>query len=235
MAIGELTPATSFGSGPYTFKTGPYSSHTFLLRALPPEGGGRRVLDVGCAGGFLSGDLARRGYEVTGIDLPGPRPSGFPENVERIERDLEDGLPPLSGRFSYVLCADVLEHVRRPDRLLRDVAAVLDTGGVVIASLPNSGHAWFRLNVLLGRFPSDERGLFDRTHLHFYMWSGWVDLFASAGFRIDKMQPTGVPVGLALPRWEASAPVRAMEWLSFALARAWKKLFAYQFVVTAGR
>jgi SAM-dependent methyltransferase len=233
VAIGELAQAR--GLDPYTFKTGPYSSHTLLLQALPAEGRGRRVLDVGCAGGFIGGALARRGYTVTGIDLPGPPPEGFPREVERIERDLEDGLPPLAGRFPFVLCADVLEHVRRPERLLAEVSGVLDENGVLIASLPNSGHAFFRLNVLLGRFPAEDRGLFDRTHLHFYMWKGWVDLFASAGFRIETVQPTGVPVGLALPRWSGSPPVRAMEWLSFVAARAWKKLFAYQFVVTARR
>ncbi|MCB2016820.1 MAG: 3-demethylubiquinone-9 3-O-methyltransferase, partial [Hydrogenophaga sp.] len=32
---------------------------------------GRRVLDVGCGGGILSDSMARRGADVTGIDLSG--------------------------------------------------------------------------------------------------------------------------------------------------------------------
>jgi hypothetical protein len=47
------------------------------------------------------------------------------------------------------------------------------------------------------------------------------------------VRSSGVPVGLALPRWEGSAPVRALERLSFETARWWKTLFAYQFVVAA--
>jgi hypothetical protein len=38
---------------------------------------------------------------------------------------------------------------------------------------------------------------------------------------------------LAWPRWNGSALVRALEWLSFQLARAWMKMFAYQFIVRA--
>lgn len=224
MAIDQLTP-------PYTFKAGPYSSHTLLLKSLPADGLGRRVLDVGCASGYLGEEFARRGYDVTGIDRPGPAPTGFP----RIDWDLDQGLPPLTGRFDYVLCADVLEHVREPEKLLAAIARVMEPGGRLVLSLPNSGHLYFRLNILLGRFPRDDRGLFDRTHLHFYMWSGWVDLLHAAGFTLETVSPTGVPVSLALPQWESSAFVRAMEWLSFTLARVWKKLFAYQFVVTARR
>lgn len=222
MAIGELNRV-------YTFKAGPYSSHTLLLNSLPSEGRGLRVLDVGCASGYLGDALTRRGYDVTGIDRPGPAPPGFP----RIDWDLDQGLPPLTGRFDYVLCADVLEHLREPARLLSAISRVMEPHSALILSLPNSGHLYFRLNVLLGRFPQDDRGLFDRTHLHFYMWSGWEGLLRSSGYRIENVQPTGVPVALALPRWESAAAVRALEWLSFALARAWKKLFAYQFVVAA--
>jgi hypothetical protein len=42
-----------------------------------------------------------------------------------------------------------------------------------------------------------------------------------------------VPIGLALPKWEGSAPVRALERMSYESARWWKKMFAYQFIVTA--
>jgi hypothetical protein len=87
--------------------------------------------------------------------------------------------------------------------------------------------------VLFGRFPQHERGLFDRTHLHFYTWSNWRALFADAGFAITSTVCSGVPVGLALPRWQDSAAVKLAERFSYDLARLWKRLFAYQFIVTA--
>ena len=220
-------------AAPYQLKDSPYSSHSLLLASLPASGGGRRVLDVGCAGGYLGAILAGRGYRVTGIDSPGAARAGFPDSIDLLEADLDLGLPPLTGRFDFVICADVLEHLRRPALLLRDLRNVLATGGRLAASLPNSGHAYFRWNVLTGRFPADDRGLFDRTHLHFYTWRGWLDLFHAAGFRIETLRCSGVPIGLALPKWEASAAVRALERMSYESARCWKKMFAYQFIVTA--
>jgi SAM-dependent methyltransferase len=214
----------------YQFKAGPYSSHTLLMNRLPAAGADLRVLDVGCAGGYLSALLAGRGFAVTGVDLPGATP---PPGIQFVAADLDHGLPPLEGRFDLILCADVLEHVRDPQRLLRECRAHLAPGGKLVASLPNSGHAYFRLQVLLGRFPQHDKGLFDRTHLHFYTWDGWRDLFARGGFRIGSVDCSGVPVGLALPRWEHTAMVKAMERLSFESARLWKTLFAYQFIVEA--
>jgi hypothetical protein len=89
------------------------------------------------------------------------------------------------------------------------------------------------LTVLLGRFPRHDRGLFDRTHLHFHTWSGWRQLFQEAGFGLQSVVSSGVPVGLAMPRWHTTLAVKAAERLSFDLARLWKTMFAYQFIVTA--
>jgi SAM-dependent methyltransferase len=174
--------------------------------------------------------LARRGFSVTGIDLPGtPHPPG----IHFAAVDLDQGLPLLDGCFDYIICADVLEHLREPVRLLRECRERLAPGGALIASLANSGHAYFRCHVLMGRFPQHDRGLFDRTHLRFYTWHGWVNLLGSAGFLIEELHCSGVPVGLALPKWESSFWVRALERLSYESARAWKSLFAYQFIVRA--
>jgi hypothetical protein len=84
-----------------------------------------------------------------------------------------------------------------------------------------------------GGFPQDERGLFDSTHLHFYIWDGWVELFRRAGLRIDAVRPSCVPVGVAMPGLDGTATLRVLEWMSFETARVWKNLFAYQFIVRA--
>jgi SAM-dependent methyltransferase len=224
-----ITPGVE-ASPHYTFKHGPYSSHSLLLNQLPAGGRGLRLLDVGCASGYLSEILAGRGFNVTAIDRDGIAP---PPGTEFIHADLDDGLPALPQQFDYIVCADVLEHLRDPLRMLHDCYAVLAPGGALILSLPNSGHWYFRANILLGRFPQDDRGLFDRTHLHFYTWDGWVELFERAGFRIGRFDSSTIPLGLAFPRWDGSLAIRALERLSYGAAHIWKRLFAYQFVVCA--
>jgi len=221
---GETIPVS------YPFKPGPYSSHTLLLRSLPEDGAGRRVLDIGSGDGQIGAQLVARGYRVTGIEKPGLAPA---QGFEVIEADLDLGLPPLPGKFAFILCGDVLEHLRDPLGVLRALRGLLEPGGRLVASLPNSGNIYFRLNVLLGRFPVHERGLFDRTHLRFYTWKGWTALLERGRFRIETTASTGIPVGLALPRWASTLPVRCAERLCYDLARLWKTMFAYQFVVIA--
>lgn len=220
-------------ASPYRLKESPYGSHALVLATMPERGEGRKVLDLGCGEGYLAEILAARGYEVTGVEHPARLSARFPASARLIAADLDAGLPEVGSGYAYVLCADVLEHLRDPAVLLRSLPAVMAPAGLLVASLPNSGNLYFRLNVLMGRFPRHERGLFDRTHLHFFMWRDWQDLFASAGFRLESCRPTAVPVSLAWPHRQGAFAVRAAERLSYELARIWKTLFAYQFVVTA--
>jgi SAM-dependent methyltransferase len=225
-----MTVAEAHPKARYEFKPGRYSSHWLLLRRFAGPGQGRRVLDVGCAEGFFADLLAQRGYAVTGVDWPG---TPHPPTMEFRGADLDGGLGNVGGGFDWIVCADVLEHLRDPLRMLVECRERLAPGGAIIASLPNSGHWYFRANVMAGRFPQDPKGLFDRTHLHFFMWDGWVELFAGAGLRIVEVEPTTTPFGLGLPRLEGTWVVRALERISYNLARVWKRLFAYQFVVEA--
>jgi SAM-dependent methyltransferase len=220
----------------YEFKPGPYSSHSLVLSVLPAQGRGRTILDLGCSGGDLSVRLVERGFALTCVDRPCETPPALPEAAEFLAADLDEGLPGLlRPPFDFIICADVLEHLKEPGRLLASLPGALAEGGRLVASLPNSGNLYFRLNILMGRFPAHDRGLFDRTHLHFYTWRGWVELFEKAGFRLESARPTTVPFGLAFPRLSRTPLVGAMESLYYLAARAWKKMFAYQFVVVARR
>jgi hypothetical protein len=66
--------------------------------------------------------------------------------------------------------------------------------------------------------------------VRFYMWKGWRTLFEDAGFRITWVRPTSIPFELLAGN---SAPVRAVERVYYQIARLWKALLAYQFVLTA--
>jgi hypothetical protein len=53
-----------------------------------------------------------------------------------------------------------------------------------------------------------------------------------AGFGVEAVRSSAVPVGLAVPRF-AGWLVNALERFSVTSARFWKRMFAYQFIVTA--
>jgi SAM-dependent methyltransferase len=228
--MNRMLAASADSTPRYQFKPGPYSSHTLLLAHFPERGEGRRVLDLGCAAGYLSEILLGRGFSVASIDWPG---TPHPASIEFSGADLDQGIGPVEGPFDYIICGDVLEHLRDPLRILKECREHLAPGGVLLVSLPNSGHWYFRWNVLMGRFPQHEHGLFDSTHLHFYTWDGCVNLLDRAGFRVEDVRSSAVPFGLAFPKWEDSFLVRGLERLSFAMGRIWKTLFAYQFIVRA--
>jgi SAM-dependent methyltransferase len=187
-----------------------------------------RVLDVGGGEGFLSARLRDMGHEVVCLAEPGTVAAEFPAGVRVIEADLNRSRPVLDTQFDLVICGDVLEHLVDPAGALRWLAGLLAPDGAIVGSLPNGVHLYVRLHVLLGRFPKHDRGLFDRTHLHFFSLQGWRELFEACGLQFAGIDVTPLPLSLVLP-----APIgNALEHLALAAARLWKRLLAYQFIVT---
>lgn len=211
----------------YTFKDSAYSSHMRLLEMLNPAKLGRNLLDIGCGNGYLSRALKAKGFAVTSLEHPLGYDPAQTQDLNLIPADLEAPLPDLPKNFDVIVIGDVLEHLRNPQQLLADLKSHLSPQGQIFASLPNSGNIYFRLNILFGRFPEDEKGLFDRTHLHFWMLANWRGLFERAGYTFEVKQLTPIPVGLVAP---------SLQWaeaLCYHCAVAWRTLFAYQFLVAA--
>ena len=161
------------------------TSHSQAVLLVTP---GSTVLDIGAADGSVARPLAARGCRVWGVERdPGAaaRAHGACErvivgDVEAI--DLEAQLA--DRRFDYILCLDVLEHLRDPLAVLTRLRDYLTTGGRVIASIPNVTHGAVRLSLMSGAFRYTEKGLLDSTHLRFFDRAGAEGLFADAGLRI---------------------------------------------------
>lgn len=92
-----------------------------MLKSLPAELSGWRILDAGCGTGAMSVELARRGADVLGIDIA-PEIIRFAE--ETVPADLGDGritfrsgdmLSALHGSFDAVVAMDSLIHYREAD------------------------------------------------------------------------------------------------------------------------
>ena len=193
-------------------------------------GANKLVLDVGCGGGFLAARLTSRGCQVTGLDndevlLQRAR------NVcsEVIHHDLEavDTLD-VGKRFDVVVMADVLEHLRAPEKLLAKSASWLRPHGFAVISVPNVAHVSVRLKLLLGHFDYQSTGILDQTHMRFFTRQTFVSLLTEAGFEISDFIPVGrFPL---LARFEKSLLLRRLE---TAAAAGWPNGFGFQFVVRA--
>ena len=78
--------------------------------------GARRVLEFGCAPGFLTRALTARGVAVTGIDHTPPLPGLVPDF--RLMDPERDAPPADAFAFDMILLLDVLEHLAEPEQFL---------------------------------------------------------------------------------------------------------------------
>lgn len=164
---------------------------------------GQRVLDVGCAGGFMAEALAKRGATVTGIDPAGAAIEAARRHADEhglsIRYDVGKGeaLPYPDDSFDLVVCVDVLEHVESVDACIGEMARVLTGSGRVCFDTINRNP--------LARFATitvaeDVLGLLPKgTHdpALFIKPRELSDHFARHGFRVDRMVglgPRGVNV-----------------------------------------
>ena len=106
-------------ASPYVPKFNYRSPHTLALERVRA---GSRVLDIGCAGGYMGDALTRRkNCSVDGVDV-------FPGVQDGLAafylHDLNQGLPQLNyAHYDYVLMLDVVEHLARPESFCRRIAA----------------------------------------------------------------------------------------------------------------
>lgn len=161
-----------------------------ILRLIPA--GTRTLLDVGCGDGTTTAkakqELGIR--EVVGIEAHEPAAALAASRLDRVIRgDLETLVLDLpKGHFDCILCADILEHLRDPWQVLRDLRPCLREDGVLIASIPNLRHLKPIFMILFDRFEYEPSGILDRTHLRFFTFHTMKQLLNESGFVIRSVE-----------------------------------------------
>jgi 2-polyprenyl-3-methyl-5-hydroxy-6-metoxy-1,4-benzoquinol methylase len=214
----------------YHIKESTDSSHGVILdwlRRMPPS----RVLDLGCSGGEFASRVRSLGHHVTGVDA-----EDLPYVRDRCDAfyqaDLDHGLPEevaAGPPFDVVVCADVLEHLRRPEDMLNQLRTVLVSRGSVIASVPNFGHWYSRGRTALGLFDYDQRGILDHGHVRFFTRRSFERLTHNAGLTPLRHHVTGLPLDAltTAPQRPLMRAVKAADRLAVALRPT---LFGYQMI-----
>jgi 2-polyprenyl-3-methyl-5-hydroxy-6-metoxy-1,4-benzoquinol methylase len=202
------------------------STHSLVFEMVSP---GARVLDLGCAGGYMAAALRTGKHcKVVGVDVH-PLPPGIQLDAFH-QHDLNEGLPPIDmAQFDVVLLLDVIEHLTRPEEFVQrlreklkcapDVSIIVTTGNIAFAVT--------RAMLMLGQFNYGRRGILDMTHTRLFTFASLRRLFEQNGYRLLQSRGVPAPFPLVLKGWQGRWLLRINEGLIW----IWKNLFAYQIMI----
>lgn len=169
--------------------------HSPTAKARTLVGYNKCVLDVGCAQGYMARELRQQNCKTYGIEIDSKASGEARQYCESvIEADIESSkeLPFGHNIFDVVLCLDILEHLKRPDLVLSNLAPYLSPEGYLIASIPNIARFEYRLKLLFGKFDYSDTGALSKGHLRFFTLKTASKLIESSGYKIEKIEPTGI-------------------------------------------
>lgn len=114
---------------------------------------GSRVLDAGCGDGVLGEKLIKEkrctvfGFDLDRIGVQEARRRG----IEAIVHDADNKFPYKDKQFDVVVSNGLSPFVVKPNSVVSELKRV---GKTAIVSFPNFGFWFYRLEMLLGKFPS---------------------------------------------------------------------------------
>lgn len=196
------------------------------------------ILDIGCSNGSLGSSLKQASHQrkVVGVEID----PAFCEEAryvlnEVICTDINDLNWPNqfnNTKFDCIIFADVLEHLINPDRHLFAARNYLTENGCIIISLPNIRHISSFYSIFInGTFPRRERGIFDKTHLHWFTITDAKKCISDAGMVVDE-------ISYALRLGDKGGGIfnRIMNKMPLSICHFFlvREFFAYQVCIRAG-
>jgi glycosyltransferase involved in cell wall biosynthesis len=208
---------------PYTSKFDYESTHTIAIRRVHP---GSRVLELGCASGYLGLRLrTRKQCFVAGMDMK-------PVKRRALDEfrccDLNAGVPRIDAlRYDAVLMLDVIEHLNRPEVFLEDLRRKLALNPSLELMISTANVAFFvtRAMLLLGWFNYGPRGILDVTHNRLFTFASFRRALVQAGFDVIETKGVPAPYPLAIGDNFISRALLVMNGLLIRISRG---MFSYQ-------
>jgi len=134
---------------------------------LLPLNGAASVLDLACGTGLSSLAFFDAGFDVTGVDLsPGMIEIARQRPFRRlICQSIEEDLDVPDASFDAAVALGVLEFIKRPGKLLNQIAGKLKAGGVCGLTVPQKSPS-AEANIGIHTYTHDEfMSLIDRRSL----------------------------------------------------------------------
>lgn len=201
------------------------------MRALAAD----PILDVGASSGQLGRLIAGSGLTIDGIEPDAEAAAEAAPFYRGLQCSTVEDADLPANTYRSIVCADVLEHLPDPEGQLRRLVQSSTAEATFLLSLPNVGHLAARLMLLAGKFPRHSRGIFDRTHLHFYTRETVAELVGAAGLQVVSWEATPVPLEDVWPALLPGSFREATMRMQSAAGRLAPRLFAFQWLIVARR
>ncbi len=141
---GKFRPLHRFNPVRLSFIRETAEHHFGLELGLRKPLEGLRLLDIGCGGGLVSEPMARLGASVTAVDASEANIKTAMTHASEMGLEVDYRAGTVEGLidsgeapFDIVLTLEVVEHVADPAQFLKDCAALLKPGGMLIAATLN--------------------------------------------------------------------------------------------------
>jgi 2-polyprenyl-3-methyl-5-hydroxy-6-metoxy-1,4-benzoquinol methylase len=154
--------------------------------------GPNSVLDLGCAAGLLGACLLESGKAavVDGVEIFAPVAQEAAKRYRRVHvGDVEGMALDYRAEFDYVVCGDILEHLKDPYAMMHRIHDWLKPGGSLLVCLPNvRSYRVLKEVIFCGEWKYVSSGILDRTHLRFFTRRSCQRMFEEAEFRVTHEQ-----------------------------------------------
>jgi 2-polyprenyl-6-hydroxyphenyl methylase / 3-demethylubiquinone-9 3-methyltransferase len=152
---------------------------------------GKKVLDIGCCGGYLSLILSKKGAIVTGIDSSKYAINAaeynakinkinncqfINENFNKIE---------LSEKYDLIIAKDVIEHIQEDEKFLKKISLLLKENGKLIITTQNSFSFNYIFEGMIRKILGQKKWIgWDSTHVRWYNFLKLQKKFEKANLKI---------------------------------------------------
>lgn len=162
------------------------------------DGNNMFVLDIGCASGWFLNQLSIK-YPFAkcyGIDVYRNAIQYGKKHYKSLDLAVADAhkLPFSNDYFDLVICTEVLEHVKNPEKVLREIKRVLRPDGKAIVEM-DSGNFLFR--AIWYWWTNMRKGVWRESHIHFFNAKILENMIKDLGFVIAQKKVFNVTMAVA--------------------------------------